>query len=135
VTLDGIVHWFETLTRDSAADVGRYYADEAYFRDPFNEVAGADRIGRVFAHLFDQVEAPRFRVLDRWESGAGAMLVWDFTFRLRGRAESIRGATHLRLAPDGRISHHRDYWDAAELYGKLPAVGALMRFLRKRVRA
>jgi hypothetical protein len=32
-----------------------------------------------------------------------------------------------------RISLHRDYWDAAEeLYEKLPWVGALMRWLKKR---
>jgi hypothetical protein len=66
------------------------------------------------------------------------MLTWEFTFRLRGRgaAELVRGATHLRFAPDGRISYHRDYWDAAEeLYAKLPVLGALMRFLQARGRA
>jgi hypothetical protein len=31
MTLDGIVHWFETLTRDTARDVGRYYAPQALF--------------------------------------------------------------------------------------------------------
>ncbi|MCA0424309.1 MAG: nuclear transport factor 2 family protein, partial [Proteobacteria bacterium] len=39
----------------------------------------------------------------------------------------------LRLAADGRIAEHRDYWDAAEeLYEKLPAIGALMRWLKRR---
>jgi hypothetical protein len=34
----------------------------------------------------------------------------------------------------GRVSLHRDYWDAAEeLYEKLPVVGALMRWLRRRI--
>ena len=135
MTLDGIVHWFETLTRASVADVGRYYADDAYFKDPFNEVTGVDSIGRIYVHMFDQVGDPRFRVLERWQDGAGAMLIWDFTFTLRGRGEALRGATHLRFAPDGRISHHRDYWDSAELYARLPVLGAMMRFLRKRARA
>ena len=138
MTLDGIVHWFETLTRASAADVGRHYAADAFFKDPFNEVTGVVAIGRIFAHLFDQLDEPRFRVLERWENGNGAMLTWEFTFRLRGRrtAQLARGATHLRFAPDGRISYHRDYWDAAEeLYAKLPVLGALMRFLQRRGRA
>jgi hypothetical protein len=45
----------------------------------------------------------------------------------------IRGGSHLRLASDGRVEDHRDYWDAAEeLYQKLPVLGGLMRWLKKR---
>ena len=40
------------------------------------------------------------------------------------------------LADDGRITLHRDYWDAAEeLYEKLPVIGTLMRWLRRRLAA
>jgi hypothetical protein len=36
----------------------------------------------------------------------------------------------------GRITVHRDYWDAAEeLYEKLPLVGRLMRWLKRRANA
>jgi hypothetical protein len=46
----------------------------------------------------------------------------------------IHGATHLRFAPDGRIAYHRDYWDAAnELYAKLPLIGPVMRWLRRKL--
>jgi steroid delta-isomerase len=138
MTLDEIVRWFESLTRDTAGNVGRYYAPEAYFKDPFNEVTGVAPIGRVFAHMFDQVDAPRFRVLERWEASHGAMLTWEFHFRLKGddAPQVVRGASHLRFAPDGRIAHHRDYWDAAEeLYAKLPVIGPVMHFLQRRGRA
>ena len=48
----------------------------------------------------------------------------------------ILGATHLVFTPQGQISLHRDYWDAAEeLYEKLPVVGSLMRWLKKRANA
>ena len=77
MTLDEIVRWFESLTRDTAGNVGRYYAPEAFFKDPFNEVTGVAPIGRVFAHMFDQVDAPRFRILERWEAPHGAMLTWE----------------------------------------------------------
>ena len=136
MTLDEIVRWFERLTRESVADVGRYYAEDAFFKDPFNEVTGVEAVRRVFAHMFDQVEGPRFRVRERWQDTHGAMLTWTFEFRLRGESWTIRGATHLRFAADGRITHHRDYWDAAEeLYAKLPVLGAVMRALQRRGRA
>lgn len=138
MTLAAIVHWFETLTRESALDAGRYYAPEAFFKDPFNKVTGVAAIGRVYAHMFDQVAAPRFRILERWEAPHGAMLTWTFHFKLHGSdaPQTVRGASHLRFAPDGRIAYHRDYWDAAEeLYAKLPAIGPVVRFLQRRARA
>lgn len=136
MTLDEIVQWFERLTPESVADAGRYYAEDAYFKDPFNEVTGVAAVRRIFAHMFDQVEGPRFRVLERWQDAPGAMLTWTLDFRLRGAPWTIRGATHLRFAPDGRISYQRDYWDAAEeLYAKLPVLGAVMRALQRRGRA
>ena len=46
--------------------------------------------------------------------------------------QTVRGASHLKFAADGRINFHRDYWDAAEeLYEKLPLVGSLMRWLKR----
>ena len=82
-----------------------------------------------------QVSEPRFHVAEQWRSENGAVLLWDFTFRMKRGPTSlhiIHGATHLRFATDGRVNSHRDYWDAAEeLYEKLPLIGVLMRLLRR----
>ena len=49
------------------------------------------------------------------------------------KEQTIRGGSHLILNADGKIVSHREYWDSAEeLYEKLPVVGALMRWLKKR---
>ena len=59
--------------------------------------------------------------------------MFDFKNYHRGETQTVRGASHLVLDPQGLIVLHRDYWDAAEeLYEKLPVVGALMRWLRRR---
>jgi steroid delta-isomerase len=117
-----------------------FYADDAFFKDPFNEVRGVAAIQRVFAHLFRQVEEPRFVVRERVVADNGAMLVWAMHFRLglsgRGQAQVIHGASHLRFDAAGKVVWHRDYWDAAEeLYAKLPAIGWLMRFLQRKLAA
>jgi hypothetical protein len=53
--------------------------------------------------------------------------------RFSADEQCVRGSTHLRFAPDGRITMHRDYWDVAEeLYEKLPLIGTLMRWLKRR---
>jgi len=132
-----IVVFFETLTPQSVHRFGEFYTEDAYFKDPFKEVRGLPAIQQIFGHMYEALHEPRFVVTGRVVEGEQLMLTWDFHFRFRqfspGQPQVIRGASHLRLAPDGRIRHHRDYWDAAEeLYEKLPLVGGLMRWLKRR---
>jgi ketosteroid isomerase-like protein len=128
--------FFESITPESAARIDEIYAADAWFKDPFNEVRGAAAIRRIFTHMFEQVDAPRFVVREVLAQGDGAFLTWDFLFRLPrlgGDEQCIHGASHLKFDPAGRIAYHRDYWDAAEeLYEKLPVLGALMRWLKRR---
>ena len=134
---DHLVTYFERLTPESLAQLDQHYTADAYFKDPFNEVHDLAGIRAIFAHMFVALEAPRFAVTERIVQGPQCFLVWDFHFRMRryqpGQTQTIRGGSHLRFAADGRVSYHRDYWDAAEeLYEKLPGVGALMRWLKRR---
>jgi limonene-1,2-epoxide hydrolase len=128
--------WYESLTRDSLARIGEHYADNAWFKDPFNEVDGLAAIRRVFTHMFERVAEPRFKVLERVVDDAGALLTWEFSFRSGKRSILVRGASHLRFNHRGKVVYHRDYWDAAEeLYAKLPLLGALMRYLQRHLAA
>jgi steroid Delta-isomerase len=134
-----IVQFFEQLSPSDLPRFGEYYVAEARFKDPFNDVQGVPAIAAVFEHMFRSVEAPRFVVHEVISDRAQSFLTWDFLFRLKRAAPAseqvIRGATHLHLAEDGRILKHRDYWDPAEeLYEKLPAVGLLLRWLKRRAR-
>lgn len=135
--LQRVVDWYERLQPADLARLDAIYADDARFVDPFNDVRGTAAITRIFAHMFATLDQPRFVVRSRMSEGDQGFLTWDFHFRSRGRgarAMSIHGATRLEFAADGRVALHRDYWDAAgELYEKLPLLGALMRWLRRRV--
>jgi len=131
-----IADFFEQLKPADLARLGEIYTGDARFKDPFNEVVGVPAIRGVFEHMFVSLDAPRFVIREFIVQGPQCFLTWDFVFRMRrfNRGEQvIRGGSHLQFAPDGRIAMHRDYWDAAEeLYEKLPILGALMRWLRKR---
>ena len=136
VSVDQIVARFERLSPQDLPRLAEIYTPGARFKDPFNEVQGVAAITRIFEHMFVSLEDPRFVIRDRVVQGDQCFLSWDFNFRMKrfSRDEQvIRGGSHLRLAADGRITEHRDYWDAAEeLYEKLPVVGALMRWLKRR---
>jgi hypothetical protein len=80
------------------------------------------------------------RIVDTFQtlSPAGAkqldaLYVADARFK-KGQAQCILGSSHLVLDDDtGRITLHRDYWDAAkELYEKLTLRGGLMHWLKRR---
>jgi SnoaL-like domain len=135
--IDPIVQFFETLTPQSVARCGEFYAPHARFKDPFKDVQGVPAIAAIYAHMFTALEAPRFKVIERIASGPQCFLTWDFHFRFKnfatGTQQTIHGGSHLQLDAEGRITLHRDYWDAAEeLYEKLPVVGGLMRWLKHR---
>lgn len=131
-----IVQFFEQLEPADLLRLGAVYTEDARFKDPFNEVVGVPAICGVFEHMFASLDAPRFVVREVIVQGPQCFLSWDFVFRMRrfNRSELvIRGGSHLVLAADGRIHIHRDYWDAAEeLYEKLPVLGGLMRWLKRR---
>jgi ketosteroid isomerase-like protein len=131
-----VKQFFETLSPADVARLSDFYAPQAYFKDPFNEVQGVAAIGRIFEHMFVQVGAPRFIVREAVAQGDDAFLTWDFLFRserLGNREQVIRGASHLKFDADGRVKYHRDYWDAAEeLYEKIPFLGGLMRLVKRR---
>ena len=132
-----VVRLYENLEAADVARLADHYTADAWFKDPFNEVRGIAAVQRVFRHMFDTLEAPRFRVTTTLVQGQEAFIAWEFRFAFRswrrGGEQLVRGASHLKLARDGRIAWHRDYWDAAEeVYEKLPLLGALMRWLKAR---
>lgn len=136
--VDQAVEFFETLSPQSVEQLATLYTADAYFKDPFNEVSGVAEIQRIFRHMYVALHEPHFVVTARVVEGDQCFLIWEFRFRFRRFnptvEQVVRGASHLQLSPEGRIHFHRDYWDAAEeLYEKLPLLGALMRWLKRRV--
>ena len=138
-TVASLVEFYEALSPESVTRLHEFYAADAYFKDPFNEMRGVPAIERVFSHMYSQVADPRFVVLERVVAENGVLLVWTMHFRRpggKGAAQVIRGASHLKFSEQGKVVWHRDYWDAAEeLYAKLPVIGWLMRFLKGRLAA
>jgi ketosteroid isomerase-like protein len=135
-----VMQFFETLGPEDVARLKDLYCADALFKDPFNEAQGVDAITPIFSHMFDALVQPRFVITQQVQQGAQCFVTWDFLFAMRkyepNTTQTIRGASHLVFRLDDgvwRVAVHRDYWDAAEeLYEKLPMVGALMRWLKKR---
>lgn len=129
--------YFENLSPASVALLPMFYASDARFKDPFNEVQGLAAVTQVFEHMYVALDAPHFVITHSLVDGDQAFLTWDFKFKFKRfdtqTLQTVRGGTHLQFNAQGLISLHRDYWDAAEeLYEKLPLLGGAMRWLKAR---
>ena len=136
--LDQLAAYFESISEATLPQLRDFYAPDAYFKDPFNEVRDVASIEHIFAEMYVSLHDPRFVVHSKVEQGDEAFLTWDFNFRIKKYkahvTQTIRGSSHLKFDAGDRVRYHRDYWDAAEeLYEKLPLLGGLMRFLKQRV--
>jgi len=136
-SVDAIVKAFETLDPQHIVTLEHLYAPNARFKDPFNDVRGWPAIAAIFRHMEVSLVQPRFVITTRIVDGRQCFLTWEFHFAFKrfsvGQPQCILGGSHLVLDGAGRITLHRDYWDAAEeLYEKLPLVGGLMRWLKRR---
>jgi len=86
--------------------------------------------------MYTQVNNPHFKIVSGLAQQSEAWLEWDFLFEQDGKPWVVRGASKLCFDAEGKITNHRDFWDTGEeLYAKLPVIGVLVRWLRKRLSA
>ena len=134
---ENLATFFETLSPQSVGQLHTVYDAQARFKDPFNEVQGLPEIERIFRHMYVALEQPHFVIKGQLVDGQQAFLSWEFRFKFKRfdttTLQAVRGASHVVFNDQGLVTVHRDYWDAAEeLYEKLPVVGSVMRWLKKR---
>jgi len=131
--------FFGALQPADVARLPEYFAPDARFKDPFNDVRGVAAVQAVFAHMYRVTEGPRFEILEQAVAGATGFVRWRFRFAPRGRPHALReieGMSRVVFGPDGRVAEHVDYWDPIEgLYDGLPVLGAVLRALRRRLGA
>jgi steroid Delta-isomerase len=126
---------FEGLSPSNLDALMDAYAPDARFKDPFNDVRGRPAVRAIFEHMYVKLDGPRFKVVQTIHNARHVIFIWDFYFRFKGQSveQCIHGASHIALNDALQVALHRDYWDPAEeLYEKLPLLGPLMRWLKRR---
>ena len=132
-----LASFFAMLSPQNVSQLHTIYDAQATFKDPFNEVTGLPEIQRIFRHMYVALDQPHFVITGQLVDGAQAFLTWEFRFRFKRfdttTVQAVRGGSHVVFNEQGLVTLHRDYWDAAEeLYEKLPVLGGVMRWLKKR---
>jgi hypothetical protein len=113
------------------------YAPGFAFRDPFHELHGDfATLRKYFQRVLDSLAVTRFVVEDLATGSDGSYVRWRWEWKRKDKDELrvVPGVTHLRFDRDGKITYHRDLFDAAEgFYEALPVLGGMLRAVRKRV--
>jgi steroid delta-isomerase len=127
----------EALSPASLDTLSNFYAENAIFTDPFQTVNGRPAIRRVYAAMFDNLDAPRFKDVRVLASPGNAqlMLRWTFEFALKrqGARQSIDGTSLLEFDAQGLVTRHTDFWDASRLMQGLPLIGPLIGWIRRKI--
>ena len=131
------VRFYEALRPESVGDLSRVATDDIRFHDPFNDVHGCQAYAHILRKMFDAVPDIRFTVSHIALDGETCFIRWRSIGTLRAMGAMpwiVEGMSELKFAPDGRVREHVDYWDAAaQFYERLPIIGPLLRFIRRRV--
>lgn len=140
------VVFMTTLNEHSCAQLATLVTDDIHFRDPFNNLHGRADFAHCLRDMQMQLAELRIEVThvgvlhaptaSTEESPPRYALRWIFSGKIRAlsnRAWCVTGFSEIRLAADGRVCEHFDYWDAAQgLYELLPVVGRFISWLRRR---
>lgn len=130
------ISFYENISPRSVPLVEKLVSLDIRFKDPFNDVRGVGNVKKIFYHMFDNVESPKFVVNDISfsDKNNNAYLKWLFTFRVNGKNKQIQGMSEVLFSHDGKISEHIDYWDAGEnFYEDIPVLGGFIRWVKKKV--
>lgn len=137
MTEEKIRQFFETLQETTPVESFKnIYAESVRFKDPFNEVEGVDAVHRIFAHMYKNLDTPRFVITEYVDKGDVAYVKWDFIFFFKGekKKNSFEGVSRLTMNEEGKVISHVDFWDAAEhMYEKMPLLGSVLRFIKRKI--
>ena len=118
--------WFINLNESTLDNIVSYYDENVFFKDPFNEFNGREKLKNLFIHMFVTLKNPHFVFIDNIENSEGVFLTWDFIFSYKENSFKIHGSSHLKLNDAEKIVYHRDYWDVGEeLLLKIPLIKSL----------
>ena len=126
--------WVINLNESTLDDIVSYYDENVFFKDPFNEFNGREKLKKLFFHIFITFKNPHFVFIDTIENSEGIFLTWDFIFSYKEKLFEIHGSSHLKLNDEEKIVYHRDYWDVGEeILLKIPLIKSLYGFFQNKL--
>ena len=118
------INLFNNLSFEKINEFDDLISKDIVFIDPFNKIKGINAFKKIFYHMFENVQDPKFLILDYSINKQRVFLKWKMTFFAFKSLQIIEGMSELLLNDDGKISTHTDYWDSLNgIFIKIPFIG------------
>ena len=118
------LYLFENLEISNFFQFDKLIDKNIIFVDPFNNVAGKENFKKVFQKSLQNVNNPKFKVVNIVSKKEIYYVKWKMTFKAFGKNQEIIGLSEIGLNRHGLIKFHYDYWDSfTQFYVKIPIFG------------
>lgn len=136
-TIQRFVDFYSVFSAERIrADTRNLYAEDAYFRDGFRQVRGNENIEVYFLSTTEAIHECTFDIRDVGYSNGNYYFRWIMKLALKRDKDNPleeTGMSHVRFAANGQVVFHQDYWETAALYERLPVIGSIIRWVKKRI--
>ena len=120
------LYLFENLEISNFYQFDKLIDKNIIFVDPFNNISGKENFKKVFKKSLQNVNNPKFKVLNLVSKKEIYYVKWKMTFNAFGKNQEIVGLSEIGLNRHGLIKFHYDYWDSfTQFYVKIPILGKL----------
>ena len=135
--LTNFVENYEKLSIDNLHLIREIYHQEVTFQDPAHTLVGLDKLEAYFSSLYTNLSECSFVIDKILLQGDEAAIYWSMKFRHPklscGNSIAVEG-TSLIKGQGQKVIQHRDYVDyGAMLYEHIPALGLVVKFIKKRL--
>ncbi|OBT15933.1 transcriptional regulator [Vibrio sp. UCD-FRSSP16_10] len=137
MNVDTVADVYQRLNKNTLDSLKQIYHPDVVFEDAAHQLNGWQALSDYFEQLYRNVAACRFDIQSTHQAGEVGFIIWIMRLRhpkLKGGKEvAVRGISHIEFF-EGKIIHHRDYFDMGEmLYEQLPVLGSLIKAIKKRL--
>lgn len=132
--LDKFKDYFTDMDLSNNTALDEIYSDNVVFIDPIHKIQGLENLVQYFEKLNSNLIAGSFFFTDESITDNKAYLSWEMNLELKRPKKNIIASGISVLTIDTKIIHHRDYFDAGELfYEHVPILGSIIRLLKNKL--
>src|SRR5690554_6369725 len=134
VTVEIFKVYFNQMKLGDDTALNEIYSDNVLFIDSIHRISGIENLKSYFKKLDTNLIEGSFRFIDQSIRDNTAYLQWEMNLRLKRPRKNVKASGISVLTVEQKITRHRDYFDAGELfYENIPLLGKIIRFLKKKI--
>lgn len=138
MNIEEYASFFEHIKKETPLEEYKsFFVEDVYFKDPFHEFNGVEKIYNVFQNMFKQLDNPHFNILEIIENQNVSYIKWVFSYKFKNskKLEIFEGVSRVQFNDKNKVISHVDYWDAGEnIYEKLPVLSTFISFVKRKIR-